>query len=361
MTNLTSEQKDVILNFYFRCGDPAEIDRARDLIASDKRAAELYSHLQQTLTQLDAVKYEPCPDNLADLTIARLKAAAAVDRIEMVEQPLKTQSEIDRLLAQERQKDAETSTKTLKPNFTLWRFAEIGAVAALLFIGINMMFPVFSNMRSKSWQAACASNLKSIAMGMSNYQQANDSFMPYVATEDDAPWWKVGDQGMQNQSNTRHYWLLVKGDYTEGSDFICPGKKGSTAANTKDQGVLDSCDFPSRKNVNYSFALVPQNASARKRADSVSVIMADLNPVFEGITTKFDQRLFGKIALNDQMRQMTSTNHGQSGQNVLIHDGSASFNERRFILNDDIYTLMGRNSYSGNERPAIKGDTFLVP
>ena len=82
MTNLTSTQKDIILNFYFRCGSSAEIDRARDLIAANPAAAELYARLGQTLTQLDAVKYGPCPDNLADLTIARLKAAAAVDRIE---------------------------------------------------------------------------------------------------------------------------------------------------------------------------------------------------------------------------------------------------------------------------------------
>lgn len=358
MTNLTKEQKDIILSFYFRCGNSAEIDRARDLIASDSRAAELYTRLEQTLTQLDAVKYEPCPDNLVDITIMRLKAAAVADYAPVAEDPLTQLSEIDMLLNKEHQKYSENSTKILKPDFSWRRIAEIGAVAAAILIAVNVMPHVFTNMRSKSLTADCAGNLMSVGRGMESYQNSNDGRMPYVTMEDDAPWWKVGDQGSKNQSNTRHYWLLVKGDYANSSDFICPGRKGSVAANVNAQ---DFQDFPSRNNVNYSFALTSKNRASRKGSNSISVLMADLNPVFEGISMSFDQRLFGKIALNDKMRHMTSTNHGKSGQNVLIRDGSASFNKKRFILEDDIYTLRGRDSYSGNERPSVQGDAFLVP
>ena len=101
MTNLTSEQKDIILSFYFRCGTAEEIDRARDLIASDRRAADLYAELERSLGLLDSVKYEPCPDNLAEITIAKLKLAASAEKA------LTEQSEIDRLLAKERRKDPD--------------------------------------------------------------------------------------------------------------------------------------------------------------------------------------------------------------------------------------------------------------
>jgi len=361
MTNLTKEQKDIVLSFYFRCGTDDEIDRARDLIASDSRAGQLYAELERSLGLLDAVKYEPCPDNLAEITIAKLRVAASAGRAAAAEEPLTQQSEIDRLLTQERQKHLEPQSSNLKPQFSMWRFAEIGVAAALILLGINTMFPVFSHMRDRAHKLACSANLGSIAMGLSNYQNSNDGRMPYIMMDNDAPWWKVGDQGEKNQSNTRHFWLLVKNDYADGSNFICPGREGSVAVDVSGASAEKYCDFPSRKNVNYSFALMSGENSTRKNADSISVIMADLNPVFEGIKTPFDQQLFGKIALNEQLREMASTSHNRSGQNVLVRDGSAKFNKERQYLNDDIYTLSGRNSYTGNERPATASDVFLVP
>ena len=77
MSSLSREEKELVLDFYFRCGDEEDINRTRDLIAENSEAAKLYADLQDTLTQLDSIKYEPCPDNLADLTVARLKLAAS--------------------------------------------------------------------------------------------------------------------------------------------------------------------------------------------------------------------------------------------------------------------------------------------
>jgi hypothetical protein len=361
MTNLTKEQKDIVLSFYFRCGSDEEIDRARDLIASDPRASQLYTELERSLGMLDSVKYEPCPDNLAEITIAKLRLAASAGRAAASEESLTQQSDIDHLLAQERQKHLDHQSSILRPQFSMWRFAEIGVAAALILLAINTMFPVFSHMRNRAHKLACSANLGSIGMGLSNYQNSNDGRMPYIMMDNDAPWWKVGDQGEKNQSNTRHFWLLVKNDYAEGSNFVCPGREGSVATDVTGASAEKYCDFPSRKNVNYSFALMSSENSNRKNADSISVIMADLNPVFEGITTPFEQPLFGQIALNEQLRQMASTSHNRSGQNVLIRDGSARFNKQRMYLNDDIYTLRGKTSYRGNERPTTIGDVFLVP
>ena len=95
MPNLNKEEKEVILDFYFRCGDPERINRGRDLIASNPEAAQLYARLEDTLTQLDSVKYEPCPDNLVEITVAKLKLAASSE-----------QARLQSLLADEQKKTA---------------------------------------------------------------------------------------------------------------------------------------------------------------------------------------------------------------------------------------------------------------
>ena len=76
MRSLVPEDKRVIFDFFFRCNPGEDIDRAHDLMARDYRAAEVYSKLKAVLWNLDFLTYEPCPDNLAELTVARLKAAS---------------------------------------------------------------------------------------------------------------------------------------------------------------------------------------------------------------------------------------------------------------------------------------------
>ena len=67
MSSLSREDKDVILDFYFRCADEESINRGRDLVAANSEAAVLYARLKETLTQLDSIKYGPCPENLVEL------------------------------------------------------------------------------------------------------------------------------------------------------------------------------------------------------------------------------------------------------------------------------------------------------
>jgi hypothetical protein len=74
MSRLSQQQHQLILDFYFRCGEESDIEAGRDLIASNPEAAKLYAKLEDSLSPLGA-GYEPCPDNLVDLTLARLKLA----------------------------------------------------------------------------------------------------------------------------------------------------------------------------------------------------------------------------------------------------------------------------------------------
>lgn len=357
MKNLTQEQIELILDFYFLSGDKDSIERVGDLLASNPEAAKFYASLHSNLTPLESIRQDECPDILAELTVDRLMQA---DLQYKSAEKVAATTDINQLLAAENEKNVEY-VENYKPNFSKWRIAEIGVVAAMMLIVFNTMFPIFSNMRQKQYKGLCASNLGSIAQGLSMYQNSNDGHMPYVSMSDDAPWWKVGCQGEENKSNTRHYWLLVKGDYVDAANFVCPGRKGAVPVRLTADRIQSLCDFPSRDNVSYSFKLITEDAATRRAEQVISVVMADRNPIFENISTKFDQDLFGKIALNERLLKMMSINHSSLGQNVLLSGGSASFKDRRVILNDDIYTLRDQRFYSGNERPATSDDNFLVP
>jgi hypothetical protein len=357
MSGLSKQDKEVILDFYFHCGDEEHINCGRDLIAAEPEAAELYSKLEDTLTQLDSIKYEPCPDNLAELTVARLKLAASSG-----------QSHLESLLAIEQQKNAERErlepVVTTRPAF--WRVLEMGAVAALIMFALSTLTVSWSNARAQARQTACQYNLGKIATGLNGYTNDYNGFAPSVASVKGAPWWKVGQRGEQNSSNTRNPWLLVKNDYAKPADFICPGRKKAESINFSPGQLAELNDFPSPLNISYSYIFMCDKAAQRFRSGNLTVLMSDANPLFEKVFDKYDPSQacsdeFAKVVLDRRMLQTMSANHRGKGQNVLIRGGSAAFQDRRIILNDDIFTVKGINSYEGREMPCDPDDTFLVP
>lgn len=352
MNTLSPEEKEIILDFYFKCGDQEKIDQGRDLVAAKPEAAKLYASLEATLTQLDSVKYEPCPDNLAELTIARLKLAAG-----------KSQQNLENLLEKEQ---AKTKPVTSKRSF--WRVAEIAAIAAMILLVAGIFRPATANMRRIARQSDCSNRLKRIGAGMASYAGDNNGFLPAVATQPGDPWWKIGDQGEKNQSNTRHNWLLVKNSYVEAKDFVCPGRKDTIVLKLKPEQLIKLNDFPSRRHVSYSFMFMCEENAKRQRSGKITVLVADLNPIFERVFNSRDGNYssstadeFARILVDQRMRDMTSSNHRGFGQNILATGGSAQFKKQRIFLNDDIYTAKDKQSYSGKEMPCNPDDIFLVP
>jgi hypothetical protein len=358
MSNLNKEDKEIILDFYFRCGSEDDINRGRDLIASNEEAAQLYANLEDTLTGLDSIKYEPCPDNLTELTIARLKLAAAEST---------SQNKLNQLLADEQKNENAASGSTkVTTRRTFWRsITDTAAVAAMIALVFTVGYPALSNVRQNSWKVQCAANMAGVGNAMARYASSNNDSLPSVPVQAGSPWWKIGDQGEKNQSNTRHVWLLVKEGYLKGEEFVCPGRKDSQALNLPTEKIAALQDFPSRKNVDYSFMVMCEEATKRQRAGRLTALMADRNPIFEKVqlssTSPSGTDEFIKIMLNDKLRTMTSTNHKGRGQNILLSGGSANFKKDRLISNDDIYTVSGTDSYSGKELPCKENDFFLAP
>ena len=354
MSSLSKRDKDIILDFYFRCGSDEHIQEAVEMIAGNPEASEVYASLESALKDLDIIKYEPCPDNLAAITIARLKQAAA------------SQRKLENLLEAEQTKEETNSTITTTHR-GFWRnIAEVATIAAMLFITASVFFPVSSKMRAAGRQRQCASNLQRIGASIAGYANDHNGNLPSVAMAAGAPWWKIGDQGQANESNTRHPWQLVKQGYIDGRAFFCPGRKGAKIVQYTPQQLSQLNDFPDRKHISYSFIHLSARSAQRQRAGKVTVLMADLNPVFEKLFTEkkanmHSQNNFTRIMINQQLRQMMSSNHRSKGQNVLLTAGSAEFKKNRLVFDDDIYTIKGTNSYQGCEATSDENDFFLAP
>ncbi len=342
MSSLSKEDKDVILDFYFRCADEESINRGRDLVAANSEAAVLYARLEETLTQLDSIKYGPCPENLVELTVARLKLAASSG-----------QTQLHELLELERKKDSALQRQVRHGVSVPWSFREnlikVSALAAGILIVVSIAFPALSNMRQKAWRVTCADHLKNVGAGFIRYVSENDDRIPYVATMAGARWSRGG-----KGSNTRHPFLLLKQRYVAPRDFFCPGSRNAAAVNIPVDQLANYDDFPSTNNFPFSFRIMCDKSSKRLNGRRYP-LMSDLNPVFESSSPP------ASLVVDEKLIRQLSSNHGGRGQNILRSDGSVEYITVRLIQGDDIYTIKGIRMYERREVPCDEKDIFLAP
>lgn len=361
MNRLSQEQQQLILDFYFRCGEQTDIEAGRDLIASNPEAASLYAGLEETLSVLDPIKYEPCPDNLVDLTLARLKLAVLAGQ--KTEPAVK---DIHQLLQQHQNFSDPHEVHNHRLGRGKFRpvFESLAAAAAVLIVA-GMLFPSFGSIRQHSRKVACERNLGQVggafASMMSDHSASSTADM---TIKDGNPWWKIGYEGPETQSNTRYVWQLVKQGYVPADVFVCKGRNGAVPVRMTSEQMARLQDFPSRSNLSYSFVIFGQGTFSPAQAGR-KVMASDLNPVFEKIPCQQNiyHKLneFEKVLLNEQLRQMMSGNHACQGQNLLYTDGSVEFLDTRVVNGDDIFTVNGVDCYTGREIPADDRDTFLAP
>lgn len=370
MTRLNLEQQQYIMDFYFRCGDQKEIDAGRDLIASNPEAAKLYADLESTLTDLNHVKYDACPDNLVDLTVARLKLAAKTTDVpnSQLHQLLEKEKNSLNASAPEIAYNPQPSNVSSGGSHRLRPFFEILAAAASIAIVAAIFFPSIGVFRSHSRIVACQKNLGSIGAAFASFAQDNPKRFLSARVKQGSPWWKIGDQGQENQSNTRYPFMLVKQGFLEGKVFVCKGYKQGRPFIPNASNISSLNDFPSRHNVTYSFSLFC-NKSLNPLKPSRQIVAGDLNPVFVPVLQQLPcdpgylERMneFEKVLLNDEIRNMMSMNHRGKGQNVLYCDGRVEFIKDRIVNGDDIFTVLGVDSYTGSEMPSGDNDIFLAP
>jgi hypothetical protein len=348
MRPLNDQQKQLLFDYSLGLTTPPEKAAAQKLLDHSEEAAELYQTFQNVLSPLNSMEPDPCPDELTQRLFARLKEPGREHA---------DARQLEELLAAERAR-----ARTIK--IPLWRnWSEILTAAAAVFLFISILFPSIGFMRQKYAESRCGSQLAGVYEGVRNYAADHDGLLPAVATTPGAPWYRVGYQGQENYSNTRQVWLLVKDGYVPPKLFLCPGRREPYSITFDGFKVQTLNDFPSRIYMQYSVPIACPTSGDRDLSRK-TVLVADRNPISESLPADLSQSL--RLLLGERLLRANSPNHGNRGQNVLLHDGSVEFTRQRraSISEDDIYSLQGMSSGTelcGCERPAADTDIFLAP
>lgn len=355
MKTLSKQQQDILLDYFFECATQDEAATAKKLLETHSGAREFYDKLHHSLSaleNLDHKEHAVCPDHLVEKTLEKLYSHQSLDSV--------STNKLGQLLAGESEK-----VVTKRPTF--WRsFAETVSIAAAIVIVSGLFVPVTRQMRAQAWQTACQANLNNISRGIAQYAGDSQGFLPSVPTKAGNPWWKVGSKEPQNQSNTRHVWILVKGNYVAPKIFICPGScTGSRNTPVLNPDTIQSMsDFPDRRCITYSFQLISDTNKALLPS-SPTPLMSDVNPIFEScimLPKDVAKAGFDPVKLNEKLLKANSSSHRGRGQNIMFSDGTVKFTSQRVVdQNDDIFTLRGKDTYQGTEAPTQAKDVFLVP
>ncbi len=348
MTPLSDQQKQLLFDYSMGMTSDRETVEAEKLLSRNEAAVELHRTLKLALAPLDSLEPDPCPDDLTDRLFLRLKAAAQQG------------SDLKRL---EELLEAERSVPR-RIRIPLWRnWSEVVTAAAAVFLFISILFPSIGFMRQRYGQTHCGSQQASIYGGILNYMSDHDGLLPAVAAAPDAPWWKVGDPGQENCSNTRRLWLLVRHKYVTPEQFVCPGRREEHKVNYDGIPIERFSDFPSGIYIQFSFR-IPCPTFDDRNLKEKGVLLADRNPLSENLPSDLSQSC--RLPLDEKQMRANSLNHRGRGQNVLFDDGSVRFERARHtsISDDDIYLLrsMFRGmEIRGCERPSSLSDIFLAP
>jgi len=343
MSSLSNEQKRLLFDYCLGLTSQEATAEAEALISSSEEAAELHSKLKVSLSPLDSLTPEPCPDELAERTIGRLNNCAR-----------STQLRLQQLLT------AEQARKTRTTSRAWWNLGKIAAAAAVIFIVLGTWLAPLDYARERYRQYQCEMGLGRIYRGIQQYKDDHNDEMPAVATAPGAPWHKVGYQGKENYSNTRNMWLLVKGRYVKPADFVCPGRRRKLVIRLDPSQIQNYNDFPTRSYITYSIR-IRCTKSTKPHLRSRKVLISDLSPLFENLPYNYSEPF--SLELDEKLLHLNSINHKRRGQNVLFSDGTVKFIKNRHtdISDDDIFTLQGTTTYHGCEVPSRETDTFLAP
>ena len=341
MSPLNNEQKQLLFSYCMGLTSKEQSIEAKNLISSNEEASQIYSKIKKSLSPLDYVESEPCPDALLEKTIVSINKHANTSH-----------QQLEQLLEVE-----QIKRPPIKIGF-FSNFAEIAAIAAAIMLIAGILVPTMGYARQKYWLQQCQTNLGSIFQGYSNYMDDHDGEQPTVASSSDPQWWMVGYQGKENYSNTRNVFLLVKNDYVNPKVFVCSSRKSRSKIKIDPQEIKNLKDFPDRRYVTYSFQ-VRCSKGGRSKLSCRKVIMADRNPLFEELPNDYSQSLL--VELTKDLLVLNSMNHNRRGQNVLFGDGRVEYIKSRLINTDDIFTLQDTDTYKGSEIPTCETDHFLAP
>jgi len=225
------------------------------------------------------------------------------------------------------------------------------AVAACIVLLLGVFVPSLSALRGGSQRALCENNLASVFRGVSAYQASFGGALPFAGGNANASWLPGGAENRPFQSNSRHVFMLIKGQYVSRmSHFVCPsGARGATPCEpTEPTGD----DFPQSCNYSYSSMSLGGAAPCVKPRTAIPY-MGDSNPLF--VNARYNASIDPQTA--------NSPAHRGQGQTVLTLDGRVLWMTTPIfgVHRDNVWLIGNLRRYTGSEAPSCETDVQLVP
>ena len=238
-------------------------------------------------------------------------------------------------------------------------WSELMTVAAVLLIGLSLLWPVLERSRAEARRLACANNLAAAGQAFGQYAADHNNTLPRGKIKPGAQWWHIGSapssDGTQS-SNSAHLYLLVRQGYATPHTLSCPDNPHTH--DHLDGSVHDWSD-PAAVSFSYQNQYTPN--PIRLDGATQLAILADRNPVFHIEYDEQSRRLIFRA--NSQDKDSPSRSHRQlGGQNILMSDGRVLWRAAPRLDNgDNIWVIRGVEQYNGVEIPSDSDDSFLVP
>lgn len=350
------------------------------------------------LSQADAALWDAmmaqahARQGLADIPLDRTAQARQIQRLMAIlnaanaDLPLPSEDLVQRTLSQIQQQENRRrfamQVDALVTPDPAFRWRELSAVAAVLMIGMAVMWPVLSQARQEARRVACQQHLGVAGQAMARYASDNAGMMPrYGSLPSEArgisgaaggigggggggSWAGVGYgygaspreaslNGQVVRSNPAQLYLLVRKGYISPDDLACPDNVSASHRMT-----VQMHDWPNAASVSYSYQNQLAPGPLRLEVHPQMVILADKNPLFSASLS--DPRLV--VYRPDLLPTSATVFHQQSGQNMLSGSGQVRWSRQPMTLNgDNIWTADGVTHYTGIESPSHESDSFLVP
>ena len=257
----------------------------------------------------------------------------------------------------QREKFAQQVAMYAEPRRTLgvsWR--QLVSAAAVLVVGVSLLFPALENQRQQAQQIACMGNLGIAGQQMNAYAVDHAGMLPRGPVG--PSWIKAGqpdaiDDAGRFQSNSAHLYLLIREAYVAPERLACASNANATTG-LPGSGQRDWLT-PAAISYSYQNQHTPRPILIQRSRPRLAVL-ADKNPLF---VVRNHRLVFDP----DADRDAASSLHGNRGQNILTLDGRVRWNQTPTVGDDNVYQIAGhRGTYTGTEVPAdARRDSFLVP
>jgi hypothetical protein len=260
-----------------------------------------------------------------------------------------------------------------------FRFADLVSVAAVLLMGVAVMWPVLSTVRGYSQRSDCATNFAGIASAMGLYSSDNRDQFPMAAASFGGSWLNVGST--PDRSNAANLFTLARTKYLPLDTLACSGNPTA-----KSDAGPDAMDWGSLPEVSYSYYIMFGKNRPSPMTSPETIILADRSPVVL------------RAASNESIPfpEENSPNHRGQGQWGLRADGSSQWLTSPQVGQDNIWLSGDQERFwnlvwphlpaikrslpkntktfvisiqgvppgplmQGNELPASEADSFLGP